>query len=157
MSSSPRGRRNWISAWLPVALGICVVVLESTQFFGADKTNDPFRWFYEAIFGRIPNAQWAVIHHYIRKCGHFLGYGTIGLLWLRALWMTLSKSLLKDASLGLLGTFIVASLDEWHQAYLPNRTGSPWDVLLDCTGAITMLLFVYLIQRMAKPYTPKCE
>jgi hypothetical protein len=34
---------------------------------------------------------------------------------------------------------------------LPNRTGVPSDVLLDCCGAITLQLLVYLIIRFFKP------
>jgi VanZ family protein len=45
----------------------------------------------------------------------------------------------------------VASLDEFHQTFLPNRTGSPWDVLLDCCGAMTLQLVVYLCMRFFKP------
>ena len=51
----------------------------------------------------------------------------------------------------LLGTAIVASCDEWHQSFLPNRTASPWDVLLDCTGGITLQLIVYIFMRTFKP------
>ena len=29
-----------------------------------------------------------------------------------------------DALLALVGTLLVASADEWHQTFLPNRTGS---------------------------------
>ena len=50
-----------------------------------------------------------------------------------------------------MGTALVASCDEWHQTYLPNRTGTPWDVLLDCTGAITLQLIVYIFMRTFKP------
>jgi VanZ family protein len=55
---------------------------------------------------------------------------------------------LQVAVLGLLGTALVASCDEWHQTYLPNRTGSVWDVLLDCCGAITLQLLVYIYMRL---------
>ena len=51
---------------------------------------------------------------------------------------------LVDSLLGLAGTALVASWDEWHQTFLPNRTGSPWDVLLDCCGALAMQLIVYV-------------
>jgi hypothetical protein len=34
---------------------------------------------------------------------------------------------------------------------LPNRTSSPWDVLLDCTGALTLQLLVYLFMRITRP------
>jgi len=73
-------------------------------------------------------------------------------LWLRAWWMTLPHSrFLHDAALALLGTTLVASLDEWHQSYLPNRTGSAWDVLLDSCGAIALQLAVYIYMRLMRP------
>jgi VanZ family protein len=152
MSSNRRGLRYWISAWLPVAVGIGVIMMESTETFGSDRTSGPLRWLFEAIFGPVADARWELLHHIIRKSGHFLGYGAMGLLWLRAWWMTLPRSrFLHDALLALLGTALVASFDEWHQSFLPNRTGSPWDVLLDCCGAITLELLVYVFMRIFKP------
>jgi VanZ family protein len=44
---------------------------------------------------------------------------------------------------------MVASLDEFHQSFLPNRTGIPSDVLLDCCGAV-VLLSLYLLIRMLR-------
>jgi VanZ family protein len=152
MSSSRRGLTYWISAWLPVVIGICVILIESTEMFGSDHTSGPLRWVYESIFGPITEASWEIVHHYMRKTGHFFGYGFIGLAWLRAWWMTLPRSrFFHDALLALLGTALVASCDEWHQTFLPNRTGTPWDVLLDCCGAITLQIMVYVYMRTFKP------
>jgi len=120
--------------------------------FGSDHTSGPLRNIYEGVFGQVSNARWEIIHHYIRKSGHFTGYGLIGLAWLRAWWMTLDRShFFPDSVLALLGTALVASCDEWHQTFLPNRTGTPWDVLLDCTGAIALQLIVYLFMRTFRP------
>jgi VanZ family protein len=147
-----QGLKFWSSAWLPVAVGVGVILLESTEMFGANHTNGPLRWLWEVIFGPVGSARWELIHHVIRKCGHFFGYGAIGVLWLRAWWMSLPHShFLEDAFLALLGTSLVASLDELHQAYLPNRTGSVWDVLLDCCGALTLQLAIYISMRMMRP------
>jgi VanZ family protein len=152
MSNSRSGLRFWFSTWWPVALGICVILTESTEMLGADHTSGPLRRLFEAIFGHVANARWELFHHYIRKTGHFTGYGAIGLAWLRAWWMTLPGSrFLQDSSLALLGTAAIASLDEWHQTFLPNRTGSPYDVLLDCCGALTLQLIVYVYFRIARP------
>jgi VanZ family protein len=141
-----------MSAWFPVAIGVGVIALESTEFLGADHTSGPLRWLWENLFGAVGNARWELIHHLIRKSGHFFGYGTIGLLWFRAWWMTLPRSrFLHDAFLALLGTALVASCDEGHQSFLSNRTGSPWDVLLDCCGALTLQLAVYLFMRLMRP------
>ncbi|MGD0902744.1 MAG: VanZ family protein [Terracidiphilus sp.] len=144
--------RYWISAWLPVAVGIGVIMIESTEWMGSNYTAGPLRWLYESIFGPVADARWELLHHFIRKSGHFLGYGAMGLLWLRAWWMSLPRSrFLHDALLALLGTALVASADEWHQTFMPNRTGSPWDVLLDCCGAITLEVLVYVFMRMFRP------
>ena len=152
MSSRRRGLKFWLNAWWPVAVGIGVIVLESTEWFGSDHTSHPLRWLFEAIFGHVGNARWEMIHHLLRKSGHFVGYGAIGLAWLRAWWMTLPHSgFLEDAFLALLGTSLVASIDELHQSYLPNRTGTPWDVLLDCCGAIALQLVVYIYMRAMRP------
>ena len=151
-NSSRRGLWYWIYVWLPVVVGIAVIILESTEWFGSNHTSRPLRRIFEALFGHISNPRWETIHHYIRKSGHFLGYGFIGLAWLRAWWLTLPHSrFLPDALLALLGTALVASCDEWHQTFLPNRTGTPWDVLLDCTGAITLQLIVYIFMRTFRP------
>jgi VanZ family protein len=152
MSSNRSSWLYWVSAWLPVAVGMAVILMESTEALGAEHTSGPLRWLFEAIFGHVANARWALIHHVLRKSGHFLGYGAMGLAWLRAWWMTLPHShFLPDAVLALLGTALVASADEWHQTFLPNRNGSPWDVLLDCCGAIALQLVVYLFMRLARP------
>ncbi len=142
----------WVSAWLPVLLGILMIVLESTEWLGADHTDGPLRLLYQGIFGEVSDMQWELIHHLIRKSGHFIGYGLIGLAWLRAWWMTLPQShFLPDALLALLGTTLIATLDEFHQSFLPNRTSSPWDVLLDCCGAVTLQLLVYIFMRVSRP------
>ena len=152
MSSNQHGVRYWVKAWLPVLLCVCVIAIESQEFMGSDHTSGPFRMIFQAIFGHVSNARWEVIHVYIRKSGHFLGYGTMGLAWLRAWLMTLPHSnFLEDAFLALMGTALVASCDEWHQTYLQNRTGTPWDVLIDCCGAITLQLIVYVYMRSFRP------
>ena len=135
-----------------MALGVCVIALESTTLFGAEHTSGPLRWVWEHIFGQVTNERWEFLHHIIRKTGHFIGYGTMGLLWLRAWWMSLPRAgFLLDATLALLGTAMVASADEFHQSFLPNRTGVPSDVLLDCCGAIVLQLLAYLFMRIRSP------
>ncbi len=142
----------WVRTWLPVVLGILMIVVESSEWLGSDYTSSPLRTVYQAIFGHVTDAQWDTIHHIIRKSGHFVGYGLIGLAWLRAWWMTLPHSrFLTDATLALLGTAAIAIADEYHQSFLSNRTSSPWDVLIDCSGAIVLQLMVYVFLRVSRP------
>jgi len=152
MSSSARGPRFWIGAWWPVVVCLGVIALESTEALGSDHTSGPLRAIFEAIFGTVSDVRWALVHLVIRKSGHFIGYGLLGLAWLRAWWMTLPHSrFLHDATLALLGTAMTASADEFHQTFLPNRTGSPRDVLLDCCGALALQLLIYVFLRIFRP------
>ena len=42
-----------------------------------------------------------------------------------------------------LGTVFVATMDEWHQSYIPSRTGSIWDVVLDSAAGAAFLVAAY--------------
>ena len=152
MSSNQRAAGYWVSAWWPVAFGIAVIAMESTPYFGADRTSGPLRSLFQMLFGAVSDDRWSIVHHLVRKTGHFAGYGLLGLAWLRAFWMTMAKSgFLLDTALALLGTALIASADEFHQTFLPNRTGTPWDVLLDCCGALVLQSSVLLAIRVFKP------
>ncbi|MFZ0746443.1 MAG: VanZ family protein [Terracidiphilus sp.] len=147
-----RKRDGWLRTWLPVIIGLALITLSSSDLFSAQNTSGPLRWVYEALFGPIDNGRWNLIHHYFRKTGHFFGYGTFGLLWLRAWWLTVPRfRFVQDALLALMCTGLVASADEFHQTFLPQRTGSPWDVMLDCSGVIILELVVYLVLRIFDP------
>jgi VanZ family protein len=153
----PPGPLFWISAWLPVVVGIAIITVESTPAFGSDRTSHPLRWLVQLFFGRLSDATWDLLHHLLRKTGHFLGYGTLGLVWLRAWLMTLpGAQFMSQAGLALLGTALVASWDEWHQSFLPNRTGTPYDVLLDCCGASAMIGMAWLYLRSSRHAQPAC-
>jgi VanZ family protein len=152
MSNRRHNLNFWLGAWFPVIAGICIIAIESTTMFSAQNTTGPLRALCEALFGHISDQDWAPVHGYIRKSGHFLGYGLLALAWLRAWWITLPRSVfLTDALLALLGTAITASADELHQTLLPGRMGSPWDILIDCSGAIALQLVVYLCMRIFRP------
>jgi len=142
----------WVSAWLPVLIAIAVIATESTEYFGADRTSGPLRWLFEHLFGKVKESSWLEIHHLVRKTGHFLGYGLVAITWLRAWWMTLPRAgFFPNAFLALVGTALIASGDEFHQSFLPNRTSSAWDVLLDCTGAVALELLAFLVVRVLRP------
>lgn len=151
-SDHPNKRPGWLSAWLPVIIGTIMIAITSSNAFSSDHTSGPFRWIFETIFGPVPEARWHIVHFFIRKGMHFFGYGVYGLLWLRAWWLTLPNSRFsQDAILAIIGCGVVASADEFHQKFLSRRTGSPHDVLLDCCGAMTLLVVSYLILRIFRP------
>lgn len=145
--------------WIPALIGIGIIVGESTATMSAENTS---RWLYPLwvhLFGPVSQPRWELIHHYIRKTGHFCGYGSISLTfyygWSYSLgrhgraWLDRFR---QSALLALLCTLLLASWDEWHQSFIPGRTSSPRDVLLDCCGAaaaqlILLALFAMLRRR----------
>jgi VanZ family protein len=50
---------------------------------------------------------------------------------------------------------MVAGLDEWHQTYIPSRTGTIWDVLLDSVAGVAFLVIAYIwLRRGNEVLTP---
>jgi VanZ family protein len=133
---------------------MAVIAVESQPMFGADHTSGPLRHFYQYLFGPVSDQHWDTVHFLIRKCGHFTGYGILSLAWFRAFRMTFPfpgypfRNWLQPHGLAMLGTLFVASSDEIHQTFLPNRTGTFHDVLIDCSGALIMQSFALLWIRM---------
>lgn len=148
-----RGIGYWVYAWLPVLIGISAICIETTTDFGSDHTSAPLRWLWEHLFGPVSAQAWNLIHHYIRKTGHFVGYGLIGLAWLHAWWMTFARwRFLHCSWMALTFTALMAAADELHQSFEPNRTGMFRDVVLDCCGALVLQMLAWLALRLFDPY-----
>ena len=144
--------------WLPAALSVLMIALESTATMSASNTS---RWLYPMwvwLFGTPTPAHWEEIHHLIRKTGHFVGYGLVSLAFFYSWRQTFHRmavrhwTLWRRASvLAVLCTLVVASLDEYHQSFLPSRTSSPIDVGIDVCGAIAFqLVLLLIIQRFVR-------
>jgi VanZ family protein len=144
--------------WLPAVLSVLVIVMESTATMSAANTSRVLYPLWIKLFGPVSMAEWAQIHHYIRKTGHFVGYGCVSLAffysWRQTLYHMAVKhwTLWRRASvLAVLSTLIIASLDEFHQSFLPSRTSSPIDVCIDLSGAITAQLLLLLVIQLLLP------
>ena len=143
-----------LRTWLPVLAFSMVFAIESTSYLGADRTSAPLQRIAEAIFGYDVCAHCDLIHHIIRKAGHFMGYGVFSLICFRACWIELRgmasqlSRQMRAHGLAILATFLVASADEIHQNFLPNRSGQFSDVLLDCSGAAALGLALLLVMQV---------
>jgi len=152
----------WLVVWAPALLLVAAVAVESETLFGADHTTGPLRALYESIHGPANPHHWWLVHLLIRKTCHLLGYGLVSAALFHSWWLTLlprssnplptdplhGVSLLalrwKCHLLAIFCTVLVAAADEYHQTFLPNRSGSVWDVLIDGAGAIVAQLLIAL-------------
>jgi VanZ family protein len=140
---------NLLKAWIAAILWLVVIAIESTAMLSANNTGRILFPILHYLFG-LDFEHFEDWHFFIRKGGHVVGYGILSILlfraW-RATWPAMSdvKWTLRWSTVAILGTAIVASLDEWHQSFIPTRTGRWQDVVLDtCAGvAAQFLLFLW--------------
>jgi len=82
----------------------------------------------------------------VRKTAHFTEYAVLALLAARAFRTSSRRGLSRKwwlVSFALVAA--VSLLDEYHQSFLPSRTGSVYDSLLDMTGGATALACAALL------------
>ncbi len=89
----------------------------------------------------------------VRKCAHCLEYAVLAILVMHGMAGNADPSTSSTASRSagmtsgkgtaiavILLCAMVATIDEVHQHFVPSRTGSPYDVLLDTTGSTVAML-----------------
>ena len=139
-------RPNLVRAWWPAVVWIGLIAFESTDFFSSEHTGSLLYALLTRLFGQINSYDFLIFHHYLRKTGHVVGYGMLSLLLLRGWRATFGQTqalLWRTSLLSWLGTAFVAAMDEWHQSYIPSRTGTVWDVALDSVAGVGFLLVAY--------------
>jgi VanZ family protein len=144
-------------AWLPVFFGLGVIACESTALMSGANTGHWLLNLCHSLWGQTDDATFQTTHFLLRKLGHFTGYGLLSLLFRRAWLITFrrtwkgqrSRLPFSAAALAVGCTFAVACLDEWHQSFLPGRTSTPYDVMIDTTGALlfNLALTAYMTRR----------
>ena len=141
-------RHQVLKAWIAAILWMIVIAIESTTWLSAHNTSRILYPLLHYLFG-IDYSSFAPLHFYMRKAGHVFGYGLLSVLLFRAWRETFpdpnhSRWTLRWAGFAVIGTAIVASLDEWHQSFLPSRTGTVQDVVLDTCAAIAAQILILL-------------
>jgi VanZ family protein len=141
-------RHHILKAWIALILWLIVICIESTAYLSAQNTSRFLYPLLHFLFG-VSRARFEPWHFLIRKGGHVFGYGLLSILLFRAWRETLptpgnTRWTFRWSTIAVLGTLLVASLDEWHQSFIPSRTGVPRDVLLDSCAGIAAQILVFL-------------
>jgi len=128
--------------------------LEAIAWAGLISTlsTDPFSSQHTSIF-IVPVLRWLfphasaetidLMHTIIRKTAHFTEYFIFSVLILRGLRGKDRGWKLRWAVWAVAIVAGFAALDEFHQSFVPSRTASPWDALLDATGATAAQVVVW--------------
>lgn len=124
-----------LATWLPPLLWTAVVLSFSSDDFSAANTGRVLAPLLAWLFPSLTPHAIAVVHALIRKAAHLTEYAILAALWLRAFHRSGVVRPRAAAWLALAVAVVCASADEAHQAMVPSRTGSVYDVLLDGVGA----------------------
>jgi VanZ family protein len=135
----------------PPLLWMVFISIFSTAGFSSINTSrfigPLLRW----LFPNINESQLGAIHFLIRKAGHLTEYAILADLVRRPL-VTSSNTFFRrrwfELSLTLIACY--ALLDEFHQSFVPSRTASIYDSVIDVAGGLTVLLFFKLYEKGVK-------
>ena len=143
----PAAPRGFVARWAPVVVWATCISWFSTGAFSAQSTNtyiDPvLRW----LFGELSPTTFRFAHTIIRKSAHFTEYGVLAILLCRALTAPGTRPSRAVLVRVIVYCAVYACLDEFHQAFVPKRTASPYDSMLDTVGASCGALLFWVRRR----------
>jgi VanZ family protein len=101
------------------------------------------------LFPNAPEATITAYHALIRKSAHFTEYAILAFWAIKAFSASPAADFLRKNRFWLATLLVVcvASVDEFHQSFVPSRTSSIWDVALDSAGGVTMVLLFWLFTK----------
>ena len=82
---------------------------------------------------------------YVRKFAHFTLYFVLGILVLNLLYQYNLKNKLL---IGIVICIIYSCSDEFHQLFIPGRSGELRDVIIDSIGSLSGILFYRFVKKM---------
>jgi VanZ family protein len=137
--------RGRIFRYAPLILWIGAIFVASSNTGSMSNTSRFIRPLLEFLFPNTPEEILVVYHGYIRKFAHFAEYFALAFFAARA-FSGSSARILRSYwfVFALILIVVVATADETNQSFLASRTSSVYDVLLDSSGGLTMILFFWL-------------
>jgi len=134
--------KSFLKYWLPPFIWLGVIFVGSTDIMSAEQTSRfvvPFlRW----LKPDISIETVVFIHFLIRKLGHLTEYAILAMLLWRGVYRGTNLQM-KMSILFLLAWLAAATFavtDEFHQSFVPSRTASPIDMMIDICGAMIGLI-----------------
>ncbi len=136
----PPHSKKRLSRYGPLIIWAALIFIGSGNVLSAANTSIVVRvahW----LFPQASDATLATLHFVIRKGGHLTEYALLALLTARA-FLTSSRELLRSRWFwcALLVVVVYALSDEFHQSFVPSRTASIYDSMIDSGGGLVGLL-----------------
>lgn len=143
--------RNFIKYLLPVIFWMCFIFWMSTGTFSSQNTFPLVETILRFLVRNLSSQEVDLIHGWIRKSAHVAEYFILGLLLFRAF---------RGGSMGswnwrwtffaVMVVVLWAASDEFHQSFVPTRTASVVDVVIDTAGGVLAQLVIIFWHRYRK-------
>lgn len=134
---------SFVSRYLPLLVWLAFISYASTDTFSAANTSRIIGPLILWMFPHTSPETLATIQFFTRKVAHFTEYAILGFLAARA-FRTSPRPAIRNRWFLICATIVVvyALTDEYHQSFVPSRTASIFDSLLDMAGGLTALIIV---------------
>jgi VanZ family protein len=137
-------RYHRLSRYGPPIIWAALIFIGSSNLLSSSNTSmflaRPLHW----LLPHASDATLRALHFILRKAGHFTEYAILALLAARA-FRTSSRELLRSrwfwASLVLVIAYSLT--DEFHQSFVPSRTASIYDSMIDSAGGLVALTILW--------------
>jgi VanZ family protein len=143
--------RRLLSRYLPLVVWLAFISFASSDSFNAANTS---RIIGPLVLWLFPNTSAETllsIHLITRKLAHLTEYAILGLLAARA-FRTSSRAAISKRwfLISLILIVAYALLDEYHQTFVPSRTGSIYDSFIDMLGGLTALIVLRRREKLSR-------
>ena len=142
--------KSFLKYWLPMLIWLGLIVIGSTDLMSAEHTSRIIGPVLRSFNPDISAETIAQIQFVVRKTAHVMEYAILAALLWRGLragvrWQT--RMLRLFIAVWFVCAVFAAS-DEFHQSFVPSRTASPIDVMIDIFGAlIGLVICVFVASR----------
>ena len=137
--------RNRLYRYGPVILWAALIFIGSSDLLSASHTSTFLIRPLRLLFPSASETTLKTIHFLLRKLGHLTEYAVLASLaarafrtssqqWLRRRWFWIALSLV----------IAYALFDEFRQSFVPSRTPSIYDSMIDTVGGLTALVLIRL-------------
>jgi VanZ family protein len=145
------GWRGLLRYWLPLVLWAALIFTASGDAHSAARSSRIIGPLVRWLFPHLPEPTVQSVVFAVRKAAHVTEYAVFA--WL--VWRVRRRPARNDARpwqwrdawVAWLVVAAYAVSDEWHQALVPSRQASAWDVLLDASGGALGLALLWAWHR----------
>ena len=138
-------KKEIIISWMLLVIWMIFIFIMSS--FNGNISSNQSGTIADLIYNLFNISNTEKVSLIIRKCAHVSEFFILGVLVINLI----SKYNVKYSYLiSFIVCVLYASSDEFHQLFVPGRSGQVTDVLIDMIGTIFSLLVMYLFNKFRK-------